>query len=67
MPPSTNYTHAARCGKCNKFLAYLDGRAEIKCPRCGVTNVIDPNNMLYQLEYNPQEVNLYAAIVGGSA
>lgn len=28
-----------RCSNCNKLLALVDGRAEIKCPRCKVLNV----------------------------
>ena len=27
-----------RCFKCNKLLGYIDGRYEIKCPRCGEMN-----------------------------
>lgn len=28
-----------RCKKCHKLLGYIDGRFEIKCPRCGEMNV----------------------------
>ena len=28
-----------RCKKCNKLLGYIDGKYEIKCPRCGEMNV----------------------------
>ena len=27
-----------RCKKCHKLLGYIDGRFEIKCPRCGEMN-----------------------------
>ncbi|MGR6748060.1 zinc finger domain-containing protein [Aeromonas veronii] len=27
-----------RCGNCSRMLARLSGAAEIKCPRCKVTN-----------------------------
>lgn len=27
-----------RCHKCNKLLGLIDGKYEIKCPRCGVMN-----------------------------
>jgi len=27
-----------RCSKCNKLLGKVDGKAEIKCPRCGTIN-----------------------------
>jgi phage FluMu protein Com len=27
-----------RCLKCHKLLGYIDGRFEIKCPRCGEMN-----------------------------
>lgn len=30
-----------RCIKCNKLLGKIDGNAEIKCSRCGTTNVLD--------------------------
>lgn len=30
-----------RCPKCNKLLGRIDGKAEIKCPRCGMVVVID--------------------------
>lgn len=32
-----------RCKKCNKLLGYMDGRYEIKCPRCGEMNVRKEN------------------------
>ena len=27
-----------RCNKCNKLLGYIEGKYEIKCPRCGAMN-----------------------------
>jgi LSD1 subclass zinc finger protein len=27
-----------RCKKCGKLLGYIDGKYEIKCPRCGAMN-----------------------------
>lgn len=30
-----------RCASCNKLLARTSGETEIKCPRCGVMNVIN--------------------------
>ena len=30
-----------RCEQCNKMLGKLDGKAEIKCPRCKFTNALE--------------------------
>ncbi|WP_369691770.1 zinc finger domain-containing protein [Alkalihalobacillus trypoxylicola] len=30
-----------RCKKCNKLLAKLKGKAEIKCPKCATVNTVD--------------------------
>lgn len=30
-----------RCEKCGKLLGYIDGKAQIKCPRCGAMNTKD--------------------------
>lgn len=30
-----------RCVKCNKKLGLLEGKAEIKCVRCGALNKLD--------------------------
>lgn len=32
-----------RCIKCNKLLLKLDGRAEVKCPKCKHINTFDTN------------------------
>jgi len=32
-----------RCTKCNKKLGMIDGKAEIKCPRCGTVNQVTTN------------------------
>jgi len=28
-----------RCSKCGKLLGKIEGKAEIKCPRCGEINI----------------------------
>lgn len=66
LVPSTNYTYSARCGKCQRLLGFMDGKAEIKCPRCKALNTVNPDNKIYTIEYNAT-VDMYAAIVGGSA
>ena len=33
-----------RCQKCNKLLGKVEGKAEIKCPRCSTINVREDVN-----------------------
>lgn len=44
-----------RCKSCGKLLGKIDGKAEIKCPRCGVINRTrepppQPKNKIEQIE-----------------
>ncbi|WP_445661543.1 Com family DNA-binding transcriptional regulator [Bacillus sp. FSL K6-3431] len=39
----TNELKTVRCDQCNKKLGMISGRAEIKCPRCGLINYISKN------------------------
>lgn len=37
----TKKLYDARCFKCNKLLAKVNGEAEIVCPRCGGLNSVN--------------------------
>ncbi|MGE7113947.1 zinc finger domain-containing protein [Lysinibacillus sp. NPDC047702] len=41
MPKNTNEMQEIRCKKCGKLLAKVKGEAEIKCPRCKDTTLVN--------------------------